>query len=377
MSPDPRILLLLLAACSGGGTDPNGPASVALSASQTILVPGETVQLAWIVKDGSGNTLPNAAVSFVSSSPGTATVSGGGAVTGVATGNVSITARAGDASGQLAMAVTAGGIVSPAGATLTGFGGAITLLVPAGAVSVPTAIRLSVSTNPLLDPTAASGSVYDVGPAGFTFAQPATVRVRFSPGNGPVGLPVSGYGLRRFAGGAWVAIPGGTIDAPATVAEAPLTGPALVSAGWVPPAGGCTDPRHRQFDFWIGAWAVGTGGAPFAQSDITATPDGCAILEHYRTNGGEVGRSINFFEPSTSTWYQTYIDNSPSGGRINLGGTLNGDAMELLAPPGGGANHQLWRWTREGSNVRQVGSATSNGGASYSAPFWNGIYTPR
>ena len=104
------LLTAMAAACSDGGTGPQGPASVAISTPQSTLVADESVQLTWLVKDQQGATLANEPVVFTSSNTATATVTNGGLVTGVRPGNVSITGKAGAATGVVAIVVADRGI---------------------------------------------------------------------------------------------------------------------------------------------------------------------------------------------------------------------------------------------------------------------------
>jgi hypothetical protein len=332
--------------------------------------------LTWTVTDGKGR--PESAVQpqFGSSNRSVATVTAAGLVTGVAPGSTIISASVGSARDQVTITVTGGGIATPAGGTIALADGAVELVVPSGAVPSPTAIQIATTPSPFLDPTGVGGSTYSIGPAGLTLALPATIRVRFNPGGGPIGLPAADLRLRGLAGDAWTVMTNGTIDPATSTASAQLSRDAVVSVGWVVPVAPCISDETHQFDFWLGAWSVrGTGGQAFAQSDITAPPGGCAIFEHYRDNGGTVGRSISFYQADTGRWYQTYVDSN--GFRLLLAGTFRNGAMELLNPPGGGPVHQRWRWTVEGSEVRQVAAETSNGGVSYGAPSFTGIYSRR
>ncbi len=272
-----RILAAtLLAACSSGATDPKGAALVALTSPQSSLVRDETVQLTAQVKDARGELLPNESVTYTSASPSVATVTGDGVVTGVGVGKTSVSARAGSAVAQVAIIVAEGGVVGPAGGTVIGFGGAIRLTFPSGAVGPGTAIRLAAVANPLLDPTAVRGSLYSISPDGTQFAAPVSVVVQFDPSNGPVGASVSDLHVRRFDGAKWVASANGSVDVGLNRASADLTTTGTISVGWVAPDAPCVTPETRQFDFWVGEWSVSVGGQSTAQSDITLAPGGCA-----------------------------------------------------------------------------------------------------
>jgi len=365
-----------LTGCSSDGSGPNGDSvTLQLRAAQTSIVPAETTQLTWEVRDADGNLLPGETVTLSSGNSSVATVTPQGLVTGVGEGTATITGAVRSVTGQVSILVEAGGLVTAAGATLAGPGGAMSLIVPAGAVSAATAVRLQVATNPVLDPTAVTGTIYSIAPSNLAFAVPATVRIGYDPVRRPAGMLESALRVRAFVGGAWSELPGGSASPATRSAEAPIDGGGAVSVGWVSPSTPCTLPEHRQFDFWLGSWDVGTTGPPFAVSDITATPEGCAILEHWQPSSAPEGRSISFYQPSTDMWYQTYVDSD--GQRLTIAGRFEGGVMTMINPPGGGTTHERWQWFVDGNGVRQTAATTTNGGATYQAFSWNALYTPR
>jgi hypothetical protein len=82
-------------------------ASVTVSPASASLTVGATQQFAAILKDAVGNTLTGQAISWVSSAPAVATVSGSGLATGVAAGTATISATSGGVTGTGAVTVTA------------------------------------------------------------------------------------------------------------------------------------------------------------------------------------------------------------------------------------------------------------------------------
>jgi uncharacterized protein YjdB len=82
-------------------------ASVTVSPASGTLTAGGTYQLAATPRDSLGNALSGRAVSWSSSAPAVATVSGSGLVTGVAAGGATITATSEGKSGTAAVTVTA------------------------------------------------------------------------------------------------------------------------------------------------------------------------------------------------------------------------------------------------------------------------------
>jgi hypothetical protein len=90
-------LIGILSACGGGGTpNPSGIASIALSCVPVRMNVGSSGTCTASAKAENGSTInPQPSFNFVSSDPSKVTVSGGGAISGVAAGISEITARAG------------------------------------------------------------------------------------------------------------------------------------------------------------------------------------------------------------------------------------------------------------------------------------------
>ena len=65
--------------------------------------------------------------------------------------------------------------------------------------------------------------------------------------------------------------------------------------------------KARAFDFWIGEWDVQLNGQTVGVNVITKSEDGCSIHEHWTNNGGNGGRSINFYNATLGIWRQSYI----------------------------------------------------------------------
>src|SRR5206468_3890596 len=98
-------------------------ASVAVAPASATIVVGATQQLTATPLDSAGNPLTGRTVTWTSSDPTVAPVSGSGLVTGVAVGSVTITATSEGKSGTAAITVNPPPVatvtVSPASATIT------------------------------------------------------------------------------------------------------------------------------------------------------------------------------------------------------------------------------------------------------------------
>ena len=149
-------------------------------------------------------------------------------------------------------------------------------------------------------------------------------------------------------------------------------------AGWAQPAA-CSSPEHRQFDFWVGRWAVSPAGKPnvVAESLIERVYGGCGIRENWMPKNHQDGGSLNSYVPVEKAWRQTWIDSS--GARVEFVGGWNGKAMVLTgAWPDASGKIRTVRMTytkaADGS-VRQFGEASYDGGRAWT-PDFDFIYRP-
>jgi tetratricopeptide (TPR) repeat protein len=70
------------------------------------------------------------------------------------------------------------------------------------------------------------------------------------------------------------------------------------------------NPRHAEFDFWLGEWEVRPRGSPAnppSTNVITKIHDGCVVLESYSAPG-YTGQSFNIFDRTRQQWNQTWVD---------------------------------------------------------------------
>jgi hypothetical protein len=340
------------------------------------VVPGQTKQLAVVLRDVAGAELTGRAVTFSSSSDAIARVSDTGLVTAVSAGRATITATSETKTGSVAIDVREGGLVGPAGGTVTANGGAVQLVVPAGALAAQTVITVDVGgTLPPL-PGLVAGSRVVLGPQGTAFAAPAQLRIGYNPAQGPSGADEADFRL-HLVDGANVQSLGGGVDGAADRVTADVGALGAFAVGWAQPAAPCADPEFRQFDFWVGEWAVTVvgqpAGTPPTPSDITMDPSGCAVFENF-FNGA--GRSINLFNPADGNWHQTFVFSN--GQRLILVGGLEGDEMimEQPNPPGSPGSFNHWTWTPlPGGQVRQLQEQSTDGGATIFG--FDGTYVPR
>jgi hypothetical protein len=142
------------------------------------------------------------------------------------------------------------------------------------------------------------------------------------------------------------------------------------------PPPSCDAAEYRQFDFWIGTWAVTEGGQPAGHNTIEPDLKRCALFESWNSADGSRGRSINFYDRNRRRWHQTWIDDR--GGALELeGGLIDGSMVlegERPSPKAGGTLHDRITWTpqRDGS-VRQHWEVMKPGQPAWETVF-DGLY---
>ncbi|AMW06367.1 hypothetical protein GEMMAAP_19405 [Gemmatimonas phototrophica] len=93
-------------------------------------------------------------------------------------------------------------VVGATGGTVTAENGAVTLQVPAGAVSASTRIAVTPRTDMSANPNV--GAAWEFGPSGTQFAAPVTMRLRFPANAFAADVDLSRLTLARLENGAWV-----------------------------------------------------------------------------------------------------------------------------------------------------------------------------
>lgn len=140
----------------------------------------------------------------------------------------------------------------------------------------------------------------------------------------------------------------------------------------------CAAPEHRQFDFWIGDWEVrNPAGQVAGVNRIEAIENGCGLQENWTGTGGGSGRSLNFFNPLTRQWHQTWVG---VGAHLLLDGRYDGEKMvlegEALNPRGAKVKNRItWSRLPEG-RVRQHWQQSLDDGKTWTTAF-DGLYSRR
>jgi hypothetical protein len=138
---------------------------------------------------------------------------------------------------------------------------------------------------------------------------------------------------------------------------------------------------YSELDFWIGEWQVHTADGKLAGSNrIEKILNGCAILEHWRGDGGSAGKSL--FYVWQGQWRQVWVTEMASW----TGGTKEKHQVNIKPEPGvrfqgsiplPDGNTYLDRTTlirAEDGSVRQHIEISMDGGVSWKTSF-DAIYT--
>jgi len=136
---------------------------------------------------------------------------------------------------------------------------------------------------------------------------------------------------------------------------------------------------YDDFDFWVGDWDVYVNDQKRARNVITKEMNGCIVRERYSNDGGYEGESLNYYDPETSRWKQSWVDSA--GGIVRYSGGLVEEGVMRME----GANTtakgktQLARvtWTRlDDGRVHHVIEQSKDGGETWQ-PYFDGTYVER
>ncbi len=136
-----------------------------------------------------------------------------------------------------------------------------------------------------------------------------------------------------------------------------------------------SDPHHREFDFWVGEWNVfqTNGMQPTgAHSSIQMISGGCAILENWESPNSN-GKSINFIDPVTNKWKQSWAGNYANGTQEFMNGEYREHAMRFDFIATGSNGQQVMGhliFYNQGPNqVRQFNETSTDGGNKWNTNY--------
>lgn len=139
----------------------------------------------------------------------------------------------------------------------------------------------------------------------------------------------------------------------------------------------CMGNSHaRAFDFWAGEWkVVVTGTNTYAgHSLITIISGGCALLENWTSNNGlNNGKSINFIDPVTNKWKQSWAGAYAGGVQEFVNGEYKDGAMRFTFETTGANNNKVmgrFIFYNEGlDKVRQFNETSADNGKTWTTSY--------
>ncbi len=192
--------------------------TIVLSDNAVELVPEAREQLSATLRDGSGNVLARPVI-WTTTAVAIATVENG-LIIGRSPGTAVIVASSEGVRAEVAVVVSEGGVLTPSGNSITGFGGVFQLAVPSTAVSQPRRVFISLSTPPAPNPRFIAGTAVQIR-TDAALSQPAILAIRYASN----AAPTNQESLRLFQlkGSEWQEIQGSTVDVGSTTVTGPIS----------------------------------------------------------------------------------------------------------------------------------------------------------
>jgi hypothetical protein len=145
-----------------------------------------------------------------------------------------------------------------------------------------------------------------------------------------------------------------------------------------PAAQPCSSAEYRQFDFWVGEWAVhNPRGQQVGTNRIEQIEGGCGLQENWTAANGTTGRSISAYHAATGKWFQAWVGGG--GSILLLEGRYEGNGMTLTGPSlnAGKPTANRITWSRlPGGKVRHLWEQSADEGKTWTVAF-DGTYSPR
>lgn len=134
----------------------------------------------------------------------------------------------------------------------------------------------------------------------------------------------------------------------------------------------------HDFDFWIGEWDVETAAGQHAGVNrISRRERGCVLLEEWTSSNGGTGMSLNYYDPGTDLWKQTWLNGGAylieiEGGLNEAGQMALSGRIVYYGPGTESAFRGTWTPLDDG-RVRQYFEQYDDEGETW-APWFDGYY---
>ena len=144
-------------------------------------------------------------------------------VVSLASGAVTVGCGGGSGSTPSSPSTTIPPPATPSGFTVTSSDGNVSVTVPANDGVTSGQVTITSSTSAPTSTGLVPNTAYDFGPSGTAFPIPVTVTTKYSPAALPAGAVASQLAMFTVSNGAWVAVPGSTVNAAANTVTASLS----------------------------------------------------------------------------------------------------------------------------------------------------------
>ncbi len=149
----------------------------------------------------------------------------------------------------------------------------------------------------------------------------------------------------------------------------------------------CSDPKARDFDFWVGEWDLTwpgeqTGGEEGSQgrgvNRVSKKFGDCVIEENFSTSDGRFfGHSVSVYDSNAGIWRQTWVDSS--GSYLSFTGEFDGEKLTLRTEPveredGEVAVNRMVFSEISDSSLKWDWQGSKDGGSTW-VDLWNISYT--
>ncbi len=135
-----------------------------------------------------------------------------------------------------------------------------------------------------------------------------------------------------------------------------------------------TNAHAREFDFWAGEWDVYATGTKnlVGHSLVQIISEGCALLENW-DGGNSTGKSINFIDPNTNKWKQSWAGSYANGIQEFVNGEYKDSAMrfeyETKNAQGKSVTGKFIFYNQGADQVRQFNEMSDDGGKTWTTNY--------
>lgn len=134
------------------------------------------------------------------------------------------------------------------------------------------------------------------------------------------------------------------------------------------------DAHARQFDFWAGEWDVYATGTKslVGHSLVQIISEGCALLENWDSPNSN-GKSINFIDPNTNKWKQSWVGSYANGVQEFVNGEYKDSAMRFEYVTKNAQGNKItgrFIFYNQGANqVRQFNESSNDDGKTWTTNY--------